>query len=94
MVETEIPVSTHFGHEVPYAKNWVFYSELLWKTRWDQILQMGPELNFIESELSRIEPTLCCHQQVQLTPSHHLERLWRVSPYRALQHASHGRRLV
>ena len=45
-----ITVSTHFGKEVPYSKNWVFYSELLWKTRWDQILEMGPELRFIESE--------------------------------------------
>jgi glucan endo-1,3-alpha-glucosidase len=43
-------VSTHFGKEVPYSKNWVFYSETLWKDRWDQILKMGSGLNFIESE--------------------------------------------
>lgn len=46
----DLSVSTHFGKEVPYSKNWVFYSELLWKTRWDQILSMGDKLNFIESK--------------------------------------------
>jgi hypothetical protein len=45
---------------VPYAKNWVFYSELLWKTRWDQVLQMGPELNFIESELLDSPKKVAC----------------------------------
>lgn len=45
-----IAVSTHFGKEVSYSKNWVFYSEMLWKIRWDQILTMGDKLNFIESK--------------------------------------------
>ncbi|GFZ45004.1 glucan endo-1,3-alpha-glucosidase [Saitozyma sp. JCM 24511] len=31
-----------------YNKNWAFYSEELWKIRWDQILSMGSDLNFIE----------------------------------------------
>lgn len=57
-----IKVSTHFGKEVPYTKNWVFYSELLWKTRWDQILEMGPELRFIESECScTVDPPSPAH---------------------------------
>ena len=43
-------VSTHFGKEVSYSKNWVFYSETLWKDRWDQILSLGNDLEFIESE--------------------------------------------
>lgn len=41
--------NTHFGTEVPYAKNWLFYSEQLWKTRWDQILELGQKgVNFVE----------------------------------------------
>lgn len=40
--------STHFGAEVSYSKNWVFKSETLWKDRWDDILQLGSRLNFIE----------------------------------------------
>nr|XP_019045434.1 hypothetical protein I302_05824 [Kwoniella bestiolae CBS 10118]OCF24364.1 hypothetical protein I302_05824 [Kwoniella bestiolae CBS 10118] len=46
------PVSTwfftHFGKEVPYSKNWLFKSENLWKERWDQILELGDKLNFLE----------------------------------------------
>ncbi|KAJ5742636.1 CAZyme family GH71 [Penicillium nucicola] len=37
---------THFGPEVPYSKNWVFPSDLLWYDRWHEILTMGPR--FIE----------------------------------------------
>ncbi|KAH8431001.1 glycoside hydrolase family 71 protein [Aspergillus melleus] len=37
---------THFGSEVPYSKNWVFPSDLLWYTRWKDILNLGPR--FIE----------------------------------------------
>ena len=62
-IQLTVPVSTHFGKEVPYSKNWVFYSELLWKTRWDQILQMGPELRFIESE----QPRLAARQSTSCT---------------------------
>ena len=41
--------STHFGKQVSYTKNWVFYSEELWKDRWDQILQLGQQgVNFVE----------------------------------------------
>ncbi|KAL0240570.1 hypothetical protein I308_106367 [Cryptococcus tetragattii IND107] len=40
--------STHFGAEVSYSKNWVFKSETLWKDRWDEILQLGSRLDFIE----------------------------------------------
>ncbi|WVQ73398.1 hypothetical protein IAR50_002970 [Cryptococcus sp. DSM 104548] len=40
--------STHFGTEVSYAKNWVFKGETLWKDRWDQVLQMGSRVNFVE----------------------------------------------
>jgi len=36
--------------EVSYSKNWVFYSETLWKTRWDQVLSMGSNVDFVESE--------------------------------------------
>ncbi|KAF3762048.1 glycoside hydrolase family 71 /Carbohydrate-binding module family 24 [Cryphonectria parasitica EP155] len=38
--------STHFGAEVSYSKNWVFPSDLLWYTRWNEILSLGPR--FIE----------------------------------------------
>lgn len=38
---------THFPAST-YNKNWAFYSEELWKIRWDQILSMGSDLNFIE----------------------------------------------
>ena len=38
--------STHFGPEVPYSKNWVFPSDLLWFNRWTEVLTMGPP--FIE----------------------------------------------
>ncbi|PQE23747.1 alpha-13-glucanase mutanase protein [Rutstroemia sp. NJR-2017a BBW] len=34
--------STHFGPEVPYSKNWIFPSDLLWYQRWNEILTMGP----------------------------------------------------
>ena len=52
-------VSTHFGNQVSYSKNWVFYSETLWKTRWDQILSMSDQLDFVESKDSTIyEPFL------------------------------------
>ncbi|KAF3906783.1 hypothetical protein AA313_de0207282 [Arthrobotrys entomopaga] len=36
----------HFGPEVPYSKNWVFPSDLLWYNRWVDILTLGPR--FIE----------------------------------------------
>ncbi|WVQ65605.1 uncharacterized protein L199_003783 [Kwoniella botswanensis] len=39
---------THFGKEVPYSKNWLFKSENLWKYRWDQILELGDKLNYLE----------------------------------------------
>ncbi|CAI7675136.1 unnamed protein product [Penicillium pancosmium] len=38
--------STHYGSEVPYSKNWVFPSDLLWYERWQEILQLGPR--FVE----------------------------------------------
>ncbi|KAH8904153.1 putative alpha-1,3-glucanase/mutanase [Coniochaeta sp. PMI_546] len=34
--------STHFGPEVPYSKNWVFPSDLLWYDRWNEVLSLGP----------------------------------------------------
>ncbi|KAB5528024.1 putative alpha-1,3-glucanase/mutanase [Coniochaeta sp. 2T2.1] len=34
--------STHFGPEVPYSKNWVFPSDLLWYNRWNEILSLKP----------------------------------------------------
>ncbi|KAJ5489784.1 hypothetical protein N7539_004674 [Penicillium diatomitis] len=37
---------THFGPEVPYSKNWVFPSDLLWYRRWNEILSMKPR--FVE----------------------------------------------
>ncbi|OQD78843.1 hypothetical protein PENANT_c076G08792 [Penicillium antarcticum] len=37
---------THFGPEVPYSKNWIFPSDLLWYNRWHEILTMRPR--FIE----------------------------------------------
>ncbi|EAW11359.1 glycoside hydrolase family 71 protein [Aspergillus clavatus NRRL 1] len=37
---------THFGGEVPYSKNWVFPSDLLWFDRWKEILTLGPR--FVE----------------------------------------------
>ncbi|EPS31664.1 putative alpha-1,3-glucanase [Penicillium oxalicum 114-2] len=37
---------THFGPEVPYSKNWVFPSDLLWYDRWNEILAMKPR--FVE----------------------------------------------
>ncbi|KJK63936.1 Glycosyl hydrolase family 71 [Aspergillus parasiticus SU-1] len=37
---------THFGAEVPYSKNWVFPSDLLWYRRWREILALGPR--FVE----------------------------------------------
>ncbi|WVF68989.1 hypothetical protein IAT40_003763 [Kwoniella sp. CBS 6097] len=46
------PVSTwfftHFGKEVPWSKNWLFKSETLWKDRWDQMLELGDQVDFIE----------------------------------------------
>ncbi|KAF7366879.1 Carbohydrate-binding module family 24 protein [Mycena sanguinolenta] len=38
--------STHYGPEVSYSKNWVFPSDLLWFTRWTQLLELAPP--FIE----------------------------------------------
>ncbi|KAB8304038.1 hypothetical protein EYC80_005384 [Monilinia laxa] len=35
--------STHFGPEVPYSKNWIFPSDLLWFERWNEILNLGPK---------------------------------------------------
>ncbi|KAE8151543.1 glycosyl hydrolase family 71-domain-containing protein [Aspergillus avenaceus] len=37
---------THFGDEVPYSKNWVFPSDLLWYYRWREILASRPR--FVE----------------------------------------------
>ncbi|KAJ5590474.1 alpha-1-3-glucanase/mutanase [Penicillium hetheringtonii] len=37
---------THYGTEVSYSKNWVFPSDLLWYTRWQEILQLKPR--FVE----------------------------------------------
>ncbi|WWC70915.1 uncharacterized protein I206_104867 [Kwoniella pini CBS 10737] len=39
---------THFGKEVPWSKNWLFKSENLWKYRWDQILELSENLNYVE----------------------------------------------
>ncbi|KFY94806.1 hypothetical protein V500_03045 [Pseudogymnoascus sp. VKM F-4518 (FW-2643)] len=33
--------STHFGPEVPYSKNWIFPSDLLWFNRWNEVLTLG-----------------------------------------------------
>ncbi|ROW09494.1 hypothetical protein VMCG_02368 [Cytospora schulzeri] len=38
--------STHYGAEVSYSKNFVFPSDLLWYTRWNDILTTSPE--FVE----------------------------------------------
>ena len=38
--------STHYGDWVSYPKNWVFESNDLWFTRWNEILTLGPR--FIE----------------------------------------------
>jgi hypothetical protein len=38
--------STHYGDWVSYQKNWVFQSNDLWFTRWNEILKLGPR--FIE----------------------------------------------
>ncbi|KAH7084417.1 alpha-1,3-glucanase-like protein [Paraphoma chrysanthemicola] len=38
--------STHYGEWVSYRKNWVFQSNDLWFTRWNEILTLGPR--FIE----------------------------------------------
>ncbi|KAH8914174.1 carbohydrate-binding module family 20 protein, partial [Atractiella rhizophila] len=44
-----MPVSpwfyTHYGADT-YNKNWIFYSDWLWNTRWDQVLSVGPQ--FVE----------------------------------------------
>ncbi|EIW78759.1 glycoside hydrolase family 71 protein [Coniophora puteana RWD-64-598 SS2] len=44
-----MPVSpwffTHYGPS-SYNKNWIFYSDWLWNTRWDQVLQLAPQ--FVE----------------------------------------------
>ncbi|RXK40038.1 hypothetical protein M231_02678 [Tremella mesenterica] len=40
--------STHFGKEVSYSKNWVFYSETLWVDRWNQVMQLSNQVNFLE----------------------------------------------
>lgn len=76
--------STHFGAEVSYSKNWVFKSETLWKDRWDEILQLGSRLNFIESEL-----VLHAIRNLLTMTSCNLERLRRVSLYWSLQHCPH-----
>lgn len=38
--------STHYGPEVSYSKNFVFPSDLLWFTRWNEILAQSPR--FVE----------------------------------------------
>ncbi|KUI54863.1 hypothetical protein VP1G_02295 [Cytospora mali] len=38
--------STHYGAEVSYSKNFVFPSDLLWYTRWNDVLATSPE--FVE----------------------------------------------
>ncbi|ROW08071.1 hypothetical protein VPNG_06075 [Cytospora leucostoma] len=38
--------STHYGAEVSYSKNFVFPSDLLWYTRWNDVLTTSPE--FVE----------------------------------------------
>lgn len=38
--------NTHYGAEVSYSKNFVFPSDLLWFTRWNQVLTQRPQ--FIE----------------------------------------------
>lgn len=38
--------STHYGAEVSYSKNFVFPSDLLWFTRWNDVLAQSPQ--FIE----------------------------------------------
>ena len=45
---TDFSVFTHFGREVSYSKNWLFYSETLWYDRWEQILKMQDSLRFLE----------------------------------------------
>lgn len=77
--------STHFGKEVSYSKNWVFKSETLWKDRWDEILQLGSRLKFIESEL-----VLHAIRNLLTVTSYNVERLRRVSLYRSLQHSPYG----
>ncbi|KAK6967116.1 glycoside hydrolase family 71 protein [Favolaschia claudopus] len=37
--------STHYGGDT-YGKNWIFYSDWLYQTRWDQALQLQPQ--FVE----------------------------------------------
>ncbi|KAJ9099281.1 hypothetical protein QFC21_004162 [Naganishia friedmannii] len=39
---------THFGKEVSYAKNWIFLSETLWHDRWEQVLALQKDLQYIE----------------------------------------------
>ncbi|KAI3401413.1 hypothetical protein diail_11497 [Diaporthe ilicicola] len=34
--------STHYGAEVSYSKNFVFPSDLLWYTRWNEVLERSP----------------------------------------------------
>lgn len=77
--------STHFGKEVSYSKNWVFKSETLWKDRWDEILQLGSRLKFIESEL-----VLHAIRNLLTVTSYNVERLRRVSLYWSLQHSPYG----
>lgn len=38
--------STHFDGDVPYSKNWVFPSNLLWFNRWKEVLELRPR--FVE----------------------------------------------
>ncbi|KAF7334571.1 Glycoside hydrolase family 71 protein [Mycena venus] len=37
--------STHYGPDT-YSKNWIFYSDWLYQTRWDEALQLAPQ--FVE----------------------------------------------
>jgi hypothetical protein len=41
-------VATHFGAEVSYSKNWIFKSETLWYDRWQQVLAMQDQIQFLE----------------------------------------------
>jgi hypothetical protein len=41
-------VSSDYGPEVSYSKNWVFPGDLLWYNRWNEILQLAPQ--FVEIE--------------------------------------------
>lgn len=34
--------NTHYGTDT-YNKNWIFYSDTLWGSRWDQVLEVNPQ---------------------------------------------------